>query len=199
MIEDYKPNESNFSTPLSSVALQFLVLFVAPPPVEDQKDGAYCFTQPQFVSPPTPREGQCLGIPAGQVYKGQLAATTGADKGRLVSVIQGVRSTNGTRHASLQVFLKSRSSRQSRLLDCGKDRPRSPVLEWNTRATSPGLQLRNRRDWCTSSAPRRSTQLKRVVTRGASSSCLVWTPPSCCQWSQRDQQLWLNPEIPHGP
>ena len=75
MIEDFLPNSS---LPLSSVALQFLVLVVS--------SSAPCSQMPEFISP-TIREGACVAIPPGTTFHTQLIAISG-DPGASIVEIQ---------------------------------------------------------------------------------------------------------------
>ena len=65
MIEDFLPGST---TPLSSVALQFLVLITNP----DQP----CTAGPEFVSP-TLTQGTCVAIPPGETFTTAMIATRG--------------------------------------------------------------------------------------------------------------------------
>ena len=64
MIEDFIPGSQH---PLSSVALQFLVLVVA--------SNELCSLQPEFIDPTLP-SGLCLAIPPGATFSTQLVATS---------------------------------------------------------------------------------------------------------------------------
>lgn len=65
MIEDFTPESS---TPLSSVALQFLVLVIRNP-------GGSCLKKPVFI-PPTIRDSVCVAIPPGETFTSQLVANS---------------------------------------------------------------------------------------------------------------------------
>ena len=73
MIEDFLPGSSE---PLSSVALQFLVLVF--PSTES------CSSQPQFI-PPTLMEGACVAIPSGTTFTAQIIASSG---GQSISITE---------------------------------------------------------------------------------------------------------------
>ena len=77
MIEDFLPGST---TPLSSVALQFLVLITNP----DQP----CTAGPEFV-PPTLPQGTCVAIPPGETFTTAIFATSGS-VGVNISEIQTV-------------------------------------------------------------------------------------------------------------
>lgn len=66
MIEDFIPESTS---PLSSTALQFLVLVV--------DSNMPCFAAPQFVSPTIPA-GTCVAIPPGETYHTRLVADSGS-------------------------------------------------------------------------------------------------------------------------
>ena len=66
MIEDFLPGSTS---PLSSVALQFLVLITNP----DQP----CTAGPEFV-PPTLTQGTCVAIPPGKTFTTAMIATRGS-------------------------------------------------------------------------------------------------------------------------
>ena len=65
MIEDFLPGSS---VPLSSVALQFLVLVFS--------SNESCSSRPEFISP-TPMGGTCIGIPSGATFTTQITASSG--------------------------------------------------------------------------------------------------------------------------
>ena len=65
MIEDFSPNSTS---PLSSVALQFLVLVV--------RSNEPCSAKPEFV-PPTISQGACIAIPPSTTFNTTLVATSG--------------------------------------------------------------------------------------------------------------------------
>ena len=65
MIEDFSPNSTS---PLSSVALQFLVLVV--------RSSEPCSSKPEFV-PPTISQGACIAIPPSTTFNTVLIATSG--------------------------------------------------------------------------------------------------------------------------
>lgn len=70
-IEDFMPSDSTFTTPLSSIPLQFLVLV--------QKTGAACPTSnasPQFLSPPTPPDQSVFDVVVGDSFQFQIATQT---------------------------------------------------------------------------------------------------------------------------
>ena len=64
MIEDFMPGSTQ---PMSSVALQFLVLVVA--------SNEPCSQQPEFIDP-TLSQGSCVSIAAGETFTTQLVATS---------------------------------------------------------------------------------------------------------------------------
>ena len=65
MIEDFSPNSIS---PLSSVALQFLVLVV--------RSNEPCSSKPEFI-PPTISQGVCIAIPPSTTFNTTLVATSG--------------------------------------------------------------------------------------------------------------------------
>ena len=65
MIEDFSPNSTS---PLSSVALQFLVLVV--------RSNEPCSSKPEFISP-TISQGACIAIPPSTTFNTTLVATSG--------------------------------------------------------------------------------------------------------------------------
>lgn len=75
MIEDFTPESSS---PLSSVALQFLVL-VIPNTVGS------CSQMPEFV-PPTIRDSSCVAIPPGATFTTQLFANISSFSGSIVEI-----------------------------------------------------------------------------------------------------------------
>ena len=77
MIEDFQPGSTN---PLSSVALQFLVLVV-----DTMRS---CAVNPTFVSP-TPHDGSCIAIPPGHTLHLRLVADSGYE-GDTITEIQTV-------------------------------------------------------------------------------------------------------------
>ena len=77
MIEDFVPRST---TPLSSVALQFLVLVV--------DTTRSCSVNPTFI-PPTPYDGSCIVIPSGHTLSLRLVANSGFE-GDAISEIQTV-------------------------------------------------------------------------------------------------------------
>ena len=77
MIEDFQPGST---TPLSSVALQFLVLVV-----DTMRS---CSVSPAFV-PPTPHDGSCIAIPSGHTLSLRLVANSGSE-GDSITEIQTV-------------------------------------------------------------------------------------------------------------
>ena len=89
MIEDFLPGST---TPLSSVALQFLVLITNP----DQP----CTAGPEFV-PPTLPQGTCVAIPPGKTFTTTVFATSGG-AGFNITEIQTVSPSGFTSSA---VFL----------------------------------------------------------------------------------------------
>ncbi len=74
MIEDFVPNST---VPLSSVALQFLVLVVI--------STEPCSHTPEFI-PPTLRQGSCVAIPPGATFNTQLIATNGSSGAAIVEI-----------------------------------------------------------------------------------------------------------------
>ena len=88
MIEDFIPESTQ---PLSSVALQFLVLVV--PSSES------CSHSPEFIQP-TIDQGSCIAIPSGATFETQLIAVSGGTSVSIVE-IQTV-SPLGTRKGELQ-------------------------------------------------------------------------------------------------
>lgn len=74
MIEDFLPNSS---LPLSSVALQFLVLVV--------RSTEPCSQTPEFV-PPTIHQGACIAIPPGSTFHTQLTAFSGGFGASIVEI-----------------------------------------------------------------------------------------------------------------
>ena len=64
MIEDFMPGSTQ---PMSSVALQFLVLVIA--------SNEPCAQQPEFIDPTLP-QGSCVSISAGETFTTQLTATS---------------------------------------------------------------------------------------------------------------------------
>ena len=95
MIEDFIPGSQR---PLSSVALQFLVLVVA--------STDPCSQQPEFIDP-TPPQGSCIAIPPGTTFIAQLTATSGSSSASITE-IQTV-SPIGTRRGELQQILGTNS------------------------------------------------------------------------------------------
>ena len=73
MIEDFMPGSTQ---PMSSVALQFLVLVVA--------SNDPCSQQPEFIDPTLP-QGSCISIAAGETFTTQLIATSHSSS---VSIIE---------------------------------------------------------------------------------------------------------------
>ena len=88
MIEDFTPGTQY---PLSSVALQFLILVV------DSDEP--CSLQPEFIEPTLPSE-LCLAIPPGETFSTQLIATSHSDTVSIAE-IQTV-SPRGTSRGELQ-------------------------------------------------------------------------------------------------
>ncbi len=74
MIEDFA---HEISEPLSSVALQFLVLVITSPDP--------CFQKPTFI-PPTIRQGVCVAIPPQTMFNTQLTALSGASSISIVEI-----------------------------------------------------------------------------------------------------------------
>ena len=74
MIEDFVANSS---VPLSSVALQFLVLVV--------RSTEPCSQKPEFISP-TVRQGACIAIPPGTTFHTQLTAISGGFGASIVEI-----------------------------------------------------------------------------------------------------------------
>ena len=90
MIEDFIPGSLR---PISSVALQFIVLVVA--------STDPCSQQPEFIDP-TPLQGSCVAVPPGITFATQLTATSGSSSASITE-IQTV-SPIGTRRGELQQF-----------------------------------------------------------------------------------------------
>ena len=88
MIEDFLPNSTQ---PLSSVALQFLVLVVA--------SNESCSEQPEFISPTLP-QGSCVSLLTGEIFTTQLTATSNRSSVSITE-IQTV-SPIGARRGTLQ-------------------------------------------------------------------------------------------------
>ena len=74
MIEDFIPGSG---APLSSVALQFLVLVV--------NSTSPCIERPEFI-PPTVREGSCVAIPPGTTFHTQLTAISGSFNASIIEI-----------------------------------------------------------------------------------------------------------------
>jgi len=68
MIEDFVHGSTS---PLSSVALQFLVLVLS--------SNRPCSAVPQFIPPTITADGTCVAIPPGETFHTQLVATSGPD------------------------------------------------------------------------------------------------------------------------
>ena len=88
MVEDFIPGSSQ---PLSSVALQFLVLV--------NSTHRKCFQKPTFISP-TPPSGTCISVPLGRAYRAQLRASNGRIRVRIADI--QIASPTGTRKGELQ-------------------------------------------------------------------------------------------------
>ena len=88
MIEDFLPGSQR---PLSSVALQFIVLVVA--------STDPCSQQLEFIDP-TPPQGSCIAIPPGTTFTTQLTATSG-NSSISINEIQ-IIAPNGTRKGELE-------------------------------------------------------------------------------------------------
>ena len=93
MIEDFIPESTH---PLSSVALQFLVLVV--PSTES------CSRSPEFIQP-TLDQGSCIAVPPGGMFETQVVAVSGGH-GVSITEIQTV-SPLGTRRGELQYMAES--------------------------------------------------------------------------------------------
>ena len=93
VIEDFVPGSLE---PLSTVALQFLVLVVS--------SADSCSQQPQFI-PPTIQSGACVAIPTGTTFATQLIANSGGSSATIVE-IQTI-SPLGTQRGELQRILNS--------------------------------------------------------------------------------------------
>ena len=75
MIEDFTPGSTE---PLSSVALQFLVLV-------DQSMTQSCSQKPTFIHPTLPH-GSCVAIPPGTTFRTQLIADSGSSDTSIVEI-----------------------------------------------------------------------------------------------------------------
>ena len=95
MLEDFV---SGSSLPLSSVALQFLVLVVS--------SSQPCSHKPKFILP-TPSSGSCVPIPPGGTYTTQLRAYSGYS-GASISKIQ-IASSIGVKRGSLTRITSTRN------------------------------------------------------------------------------------------
>ena len=86
MIEDFM---SGSSQPMSSVALQFLVLVVA--------SNEPCSQQPEFIDP-TPSQGSCISIAVGGTFTTQLIATSHSSSVSIVEIqtISPIGASRGT-------------------------------------------------------------------------------------------------------
>ena len=95
MVEDFIPGSSQ---PLSSVALQFLVLVVS--------SSQACYRKPKFISP-TPSTGSCLSVSPGGTYTAQLRAYSGYS-GASINEIQ-IASSIGVKKGSLTRIASTRN------------------------------------------------------------------------------------------